>query len=77
VADLIEPGSMIYDPTDLMGKMFFNIVATFAELEVDLPRIRTREGMAIAKAEGQAQRPGRRAIPTGPWRPPRRSRTSA
>jgi hypothetical protein len=35
VADLIEPGSMIYDPTDLMGKMFFNIVATFAELEVE------------------------------------------
>jgi DNA invertase Pin-like site-specific DNA recombinase len=36
-----------------MGKMFFNILATFAEFEVDLLRLRTREGMAIAKAKGK------------------------
>ena len=42
----------LYDPTDPMGKMFFNILATFAEFEVDLLRMRTREGMAIAKAKG-------------------------
>ena len=36
-----------------MGKMFFNIVATFAEFEADLIRMRTREGMAIAKAKGK------------------------
>jgi DNA invertase Pin-like site-specific DNA recombinase len=30
--------------------MFFNIPATFAEFEVDLLRMRTREGMAIARA---------------------------
>jgi hypothetical protein len=36
-----------------MGKMFFNILATFAEFEVDLLRLRTKEGMAIAKANGK------------------------
>jgi DNA invertase Pin-like site-specific DNA recombinase len=36
-----------------MGKMFFNILATFAEFEVDLIRMRTREGMAIARANGK------------------------
>jgi DNA invertase Pin-like site-specific DNA recombinase len=43
----------IYDPADPMGKMFFNILATFAEFEVDLLRLRTREGMAIARAKGR------------------------
>lgn len=46
-------GKTIYDPTDPMGKMFFNILATFAEFESDLIRMRTREGMAIAKAKGK------------------------
>jgi DNA invertase Pin-like site-specific DNA recombinase len=36
-----------------MAKMFFNILATFAEFEVDLLRMRTREGMAIARAKGR------------------------
>lgn len=36
-----------------MGEMFFNILATFAEFEVDLLRMRTREGMAVAKAKGK------------------------
>lgn len=43
----------IYDPTDPMGKMFFNILATFAEFEADLIRLRTKEGMAIAQAKGK------------------------
>ncbi len=46
-------GGSVYDPTDPMGKMFFNILATFAEFEVDLLRMRTREGMAVAKAKGR------------------------
>src|SRR5215216_5926351 len=46
-------GTSVYDPTDPMGKMFFNILATFAEFEVDLLRLRTREGMAIARAKGR------------------------
>ena len=36
-----------------MGKMFFNILATFAEFESDLIRLRSKEGMAIAKAKGK------------------------
>lgn len=46
-------GASVYDPADPMGKMFFNILATFAEFEVDLIRMRTREGMAIARAKGK------------------------
>jgi len=46
-------GASVYDPTDPMGKMFFNILATFAEFESDLIRMRTREGMAIARAKGK------------------------
>jgi DNA invertase Pin-like site-specific DNA recombinase len=48
-------GSSTYDPTDPMGKMFFNILATFAEFESDLIRMRTREGMAVARAKGKLQ----------------------
>jgi DNA invertase Pin-like site-specific DNA recombinase len=46
-------GGQVYDPTDPMGKMYFNILATFAEFEVDLLRLRTREGMAVARAKGK------------------------
>ena len=46
-------GRALYDPGDPMGKMFFNILATFAEFEADLIRMRTREGMAIALAKGK------------------------
>ncbi|MCX4194116.1 recombinase family protein [Methylobacterium oryzae] len=46
-------GASVYDPADPMGKMFFNILATFAEFESDLIRLRTREGMAIAKSRGK------------------------
>ena len=46
-------GRTLYDPGDPMGKMFFNILATFAEFEADLSRMRTREGMAIARAKGK------------------------
>ena len=46
-------GASRYTPADPMGKMFFNILATFAEFEADLIRLRTREGMAIARAKGK------------------------
>ncbi|ATB80864.1 TPA: recombinase family protein [Escherichia coli] len=46
-------GTTLYDPGDPMGKMFFNVLATFAEFEGDLIRLRTREGMAIARAKGK------------------------
>ncbi|MBE3902324.1 recombinase family protein [Vibrio parahaemolyticus] len=60
IADILQSrgvklalGSSIYDPTDPMGKMFFNVLATFAEFERDLIRLRTREGMAIARSKGK------------------------
>ena len=46
-------GTSLYDPADPMGKMFFNVLATFAEFEGDLIRLRTREGMFIARAKGK------------------------
>ena len=46
-------GASVYDPADPMGKMFFNILATFAEFKFDLIRLRTREGMAIARSRGK------------------------
>jgi DNA invertase Pin-like site-specific DNA recombinase len=46
-------GQSRYDPGDPMGKMFFNILATFAEFEADLIKLRTRERMAIARAKGK------------------------
>ncbi len=46
-------GQSRYDPADPMGKMFFNILATFAEFESDLIRLRTREGMKVARAKGR------------------------
>ena len=35
------------------SEMFFDILATFAEFEADLIRLRTREGMAVARARGK------------------------
>lgn len=46
-------GGSVYDPHDPMGKMLFTNLAMFAELEADLIRQRTREGMAVAKAKGR------------------------
>tara|TARA_R110002111_G_scaffold161487_1_gene227892 strand:+ start:385 stop:867 length:483 start_codon:yes stop_codon:yes gene_type:complete len=46
-------GTSVYDPADPMGKIFFNILATFAEFESDLIRMRTKEGMAIARVKGK------------------------
>ena len=41
---LFSLGGTVFDPSDLMGKCFFNVLATFAEFEVDLLRMRTQEG---------------------------------
>ena len=49
----LQIGASVYDPTDPMGKLFFNILATFAEFEADLIKMRTREGMAVARAKGK------------------------
>jgi DNA invertase Pin-like site-specific DNA recombinase len=49
----LQIGANVHDPNDPMGKLFFNILATFAEFEADLIKLRTREGMAIARAKGK------------------------
>lgn len=46
-------GGSVHDPSDPMGRMFFSIMAVFAEFESDLIRARTREGMAVAKSRGR------------------------
>jgi DNA invertase Pin-like site-specific DNA recombinase len=51
-------GGSVYDWNDPMAKMFLMMLATFAEFESDLIRMRTREGMARpqvkAKLKGRA-----------------------
>lgn len=46
-------GGSVYDPTDPVGRLLFNVLGMVAEFEADLIRARTREGMAIAKAAGK------------------------
>ena len=46
-------GGAVYDPTDPVGRLLFNVLAMVAEFEADLIRLRTREGMAVARAKGR------------------------
>ena len=46
-------GGTVYDPTDAVGRLLFNVLAMVAEFESDLIRLRTREGMKVAKAKGR------------------------
>lgn len=46
-------GGSVYDPTDPVGRLLFNVLGMVAEFEADLIRMRTREGMAVAKAKGR------------------------
>ena len=50
-------GRALHDPSGPMGKMFFNILATFAEFEADLIRMRTREGKARSKWKLRGKQP--------------------
>jgi len=45
-------GASVYDPTDPVERLLFNVLAMVAEFEADLIRSRTREGMRVAKAKG-------------------------
>lgn len=45
-------GGSVYDPTDPVGRLLFNVLAMVAEFEADLIRSRTKEGMRVAKAKG-------------------------
>ncbi len=46
-------GGSVYDPTDPVGRLLFNVLAMVAEFEADLIRARTREGMKVARAKGR------------------------
>jgi DNA invertase Pin-like site-specific DNA recombinase len=46
-------GGSVYDPNDAVGRLLFNVLAMIAEFESDLIRLRTREGMKVAKAKGR------------------------
>jgi len=46
-------GGSVHDPNDPVGRLLFNVLAMVAEFEADLIRLRTREGMRVAKAKGR------------------------
>lgn len=46
-------GGAVYDSTDPVGRLLFNVLAMVAEFEADLIRLRTKEGMRVAKAKGR------------------------
>ena len=45
-------GGQRHDPADPVGRLLFNVLAMIAEFESDLIRLRTREGMALARSKG-------------------------
>jgi DNA invertase Pin-like site-specific DNA recombinase len=46
-------GGSVHDPSDPVGRLLFNVLAMVAEFEADLIRMRTREGMKVARANGR------------------------
>lgn len=46
-------GGSVHDPTDPVGRLLFNVLAMVAEFESDLIKMRTREGMKVARAKGR------------------------
>jgi DNA invertase Pin-like site-specific DNA recombinase len=46
-------GGSVHDPTDPIGRLLFNVLAMVAEFESDLIKMRTREGLAVARAAGK------------------------
>ena len=46
-------GGSVHDPTDPIGRLLFNVLGMVAEFESDLIKMRTREGLAIARANGK------------------------
>ena len=51
-------GGSVHDPGDPVGRLLFTTLSMVAEFEADLARIRTREGLAVARAAGKLR--GRR-----------------
>jgi DNA invertase Pin-like site-specific DNA recombinase len=46
-------GGSLHNPDDPVGRLLFNVLAMIAEFESDLIRMRTREGMKVARAKGR------------------------
>src|SRR5919199_785052 len=46
-------GGAVYDPTDPVGRLLFNVLAIVAEFEADLISMRTREGLKVARGRGR------------------------
>jgi len=46
-------GGSVYDPNDAVGRLLFNVLAMVAEFESDLIRLRTKEGMRVARTKGR------------------------
>jgi DNA invertase Pin-like site-specific DNA recombinase len=61
-------GGSVYDPNDAAVRLLFNVLAMVAELEADLIRLRTKEGMRVARpraacaAAGPSSTHGRKLI---------------
>ena len=49
----LQIAGSVHDPDDPVGRLLFNVLAMVAEFEADLIRLRTREGMKIARAKGR------------------------
>lgn len=56
----VNLGGVVYDPNDPVGKLLVTVLGMIAEFEADLIRQRTREGMAIARANGRLKGPPRK-----------------
>ena len=46
-------GGSVHDPNDPVGRLLYNVLGMIAEFDSDLIRMRTREGMKVAKAKGR------------------------
>lgn len=49
----LQMAGAIYDPTDPFGKFFLTTLAAVAEFEADMISMRTKEGLAVARAKGR------------------------
>ncbi|MFG1971573.1 recombinase family protein [Nonomuraea fuscirosea] len=49
----LSGSGLAYALSEPISYVFFSMLAVIAEFEVDLPKMRTREGMAIARSHGR------------------------
>jgi DNA invertase Pin-like site-specific DNA recombinase len=63
-------GGSLHDPNDPVGRRLFNVLAMVTEFEADLIKMRTREGMRVAKGPPARQaaeaQPAARGAPGRP-----------